>query len=118
MTNEMTIYKGDNKSWQVTVEDQDDVAVDVTSAEVVFTVRTALGDSTAQIERKNVAAGGSVDEIEMTDPTNGIFKIHIVPANTSSLTKGAYVYDIQVTVSSKVYTIIRSTFTISEDVTK
>lgn len=112
------MFKGDDKSWLVVVRNSSGSTVDITGAELIFTARPALGSSEILIERKNADAGGGADEIEMSDPTNGEFKIHLVPANTTSLNSGTFEYDVQMTLSSLVKTIIQSKITINEDVTK
>jgi len=114
----MEIFKGDDKTFKIIVQDSDDNTVDVSGAAVVFTVRKTLGADDAEIERKNSAAGGDASEIEMTDPSNGEFKIYLIPSNTEDLEADVYVYDIQITLGGKVYTILRDEFYLKEDVTK
>lgn len=119
MANEITMYKGDNYTAEVTVVDENGSAVNITGSGVIFTVRPSLDSADITFQRKNLAAGGDATQIEMTDPANGVFKLYIVPANTSGITSKTYVYDFQVTLATgEVYTVIQSTLEIEEDVTK
>lgn len=84
---------------------EDDVAQDISAAELTFSVYTAK-DATASFTKQNTAAGGSDAEISwVTDGTDGKFYVHVLPANTSGLTPRNYWYEIKMTLSSKDTTI-------------
>lgn len=114
---EMNIFKGDSKNWEVTVKDGDGTIVDITGAEIVFTVRVNATDSTFSLQKKNLAAGGDATQISMDDPTNGIFRLHLLPSDTASLRASKYVYDFQLTMGTDVYTILKDNFLLKQDVT-
>lgn len=122
MTNRMEMFRGDNKSWTVTINDQDGNTVDLTGAEIYLTVRENNISDTALIQLKNTAAGGSADEIEDSDLPNGEFKVHFVPENTEDIEISFdeyidLVYDIQIVVNSKTYTVIKNVLRLKADIT-
>lgn len=53
----------------------------------------------------------------ITKVATGEYKVRIAPADTASLTAGTYVYDLQVTVGSDVYTIIMGDLNVIQGVT-
>jgi len=119
MSYKIKMYKGDNEDIEITLVDENGDPIDLTGSSITFTVKENVADEEPVIQRKNEAAGGDDSQIEMTDPANGIFEIHIIPENTSSLTAKGYAYDIQVILSSgKVKTVIKDRIYLEEDVTK
>ena len=113
MANEITMYRGDNRTLQVTVKDADGVAVGLTNYTAKFTVRTKPDTDTVTIAKTTTLAA----EIDITDPTNGILEIYIVPADTKDLTPRSYDYDVEITsATSIVSTVVKSTFTIQADI--
>jgi hypothetical protein len=80
-----SFYKGED----VTITDTMSPATNITGWSLQFTVRKNFGDATALIT-KTIGSG-----ITVTDLTNGIFKIAVANADTSGLTPGAYVYDVE-----------------------
>lgn len=120
-SNTVTMFVRDNRTLTVTVHATDGTPVDLTDAKVWFTVKARMTDldSAAVIQKKNPEAGGSEDEIHVTDPSNGVLEIYLVPADTESVDPATYVYDVQVTlISGKTYTVVRDKITFKEDVTK
>jgi hypothetical protein len=113
------IVSGDDKTWLITIVDNNGAVVDLTNAKAYFTVKKNKETTTVEIQKRNTLAGGSDSEIEMSDPTNGKMKIHLVPTDTSTLQSRSYKYDIQVIINSKTYTIKLDTenFLIIGDVT-
>ena len=116
MTNEIEIFQGDSYDAEVTVLDKDGAVVSISGAAIVFTVMVDINSATFVIQRKNTAAGGNSTEIEDSDLGNGKFKLHLTPTETE-ITVQDYIYDFQVTIASKVYTIIKDIFSIIYDVT-
>lgn len=110
----LEIIKGDDITFVVTVRDSDDALVVLTGATIKFTVREEWEGTNIMIELSNADQA----EIEDSDLANGEFKIHIVPLNTSSLNPRYFVYDIEITLASKVSTVIRGKLLLKEDVTK
>lgn len=112
MANEVTMYRGDNRTLEVTVKDSSDVVVDITNYTAKFTVRTHP-DSTAVITKTTDSAA----QIDLTDPTNGVLEIYILPTDTSSLAARTYDYDVEITsAGSVVSTVVVSTFDLVLDV--
>lgn len=92
--------------------------VDLTLSEVVFTVKRNGTDSNILIQKKNTAAGGGDDEIEMTDPTNGKCLLKVDEVDTEDLAAGAYIYDVEIVHSLyKTKTPIKDQFILIQDVT-
>jgi len=117
MSNKIEMYRGDSYDAEITITDENGDAVDLTNAEIIFSAKKN-NSNTVSFSRKNTAAGGDATEIEMSDPTNGKFKLHIVPTNTSGLAVYTYDYDIEITISTKVYTVIKDELILLEDVTR
>jgi len=114
MTNNIEIYRGDNKTYEVEVKDANGAVVPLTGASIKFTVKVSTKDSTPQFQLSN----SDQSEIEDSDLANGKFKVHIVPANTNSMRASKYIYDIEVTLSGKVFTVIKDKFQLKADVTR
>lgn len=109
----ISMYRGDTHSvvCAVTTTDDDDVTtiVNLTGASAKLTVK-AKGSDSANVLQKTAAINSPA--------TAGVLQVDIVPADTSGLTPSVYVYDIQVmTAAAKVYTVVRGTFELKEDVT-
>lgn len=113
--NTKEMYRGDNKTFQVTIKDSTGTAVNISGAGLKFTVKEAANDPSFKIQKTSASA----TEIDLTDPTNGIAEIYLVPDDTRNLKAGAYQYDVEYTdTSSKIYTVIKDTLTLLDDVTR
>lgn len=109
------IYRGDNRTFKVTVTDGAGGAVDITGATIIFSVKEDISDTDYEIQK--TSAQGS--EITITDAGNGIYEVYLIPADTQNMDLGVYEYDSQLTTSaSKVYTTVRGEFTVQGDVTR
>ncbi len=108
------MFKGDNRIFEITVKDADDVAVDITGGTMVFTMKELASDPSALIT-KDSSVG--ITEVEFTNPTNGIAQIKLVPADTQNLKAQRYVYDVEFTTSAgSVHTLVKAYLTLFEDV--
>jgi hypothetical protein len=116
----LTIVKGDSETLEVSIFDSTGTLVDLTGYEVRFTVKYDDIDENFVFQKKNLAAGGSADEIEMTDPVNGKFEIKINPEDTEPLRdKGNdFVYDIEYKLDNFVKTPIKTTLCMEDDITR
>jgi len=112
--NEIEIFRGDNKTYEVTVVDADGDAFNLTGALIIFSVKSSNNDATYKIQLSTDDAA----EIEITDAAGGIFKIYIVPGDTNDYTPVKWIYDVEVQISGKTYTIITDNFVIKADVTR
>ena len=113
MAEKLTIIRGDSAEIDVTFEDADGIAIDLTGKAVFFTVKTIDGiektdDSEAKISKKITVH---------TDPTAGKTQIALTSAETN-LTPGDYLYDLQIVNGSDVISTTRDIVEIVQDVTK
>ncbi|RLC88627.1 MAG: hypothetical protein DRJ03_01775 [Chloroflexi bacterium] len=118
--NSIRMFRGDNRDGDVTANWPDGVPVDFTGAKITLTFkdRAADADSLAIFQLKNTAAGGSDDEVFMSNPTGGQFDYHIVRTDTEGANPGMYVYDIQAVLSNgKVLTLVKDKFILKAGVT-
>ena len=104
------LHAGDDYDHKFTVERPPGTPLDLTGASVWFTVKAdALEtDAQAKLQLNSTAAGGSDNEIEITDPTNGVFFVKFRGAgakNTADL-EGKWKYDIQVRLGAAPFTLI------------
>jgi hypothetical protein len=84
-----TMQQGDGKTLSITVLDDDENPVDLTSADITFVVSKAPG-SVAQIVKV------TPDHIESADPETGVFTVPLDPEDTENMAAGAYYYEAEV----------------------
>ena len=94
------MYIGNNETFELEVTDEDDIAVPIIGAEIIFSVKDDFTDEGYIFQRKNSFAGGDDTEIKITDGGNGLAEIYLVPDNTKDLMAGTYVYDVWVKLTS------------------
>ena len=83
------------------------MTVDLDSA--YFTVRKTYESDV--VFQKSIGSG-------ITKVDTGMYHVEIEPADTSNLPYGDYVYDFEVTIGTKVKTILRGMFKIDPDATR
>ena len=111
MANELSIYRGDTFSATVTVTDDEGAIFDLTSYTMKLTVKRNSQDTDAQALIGPITA-------TISTPATGVGIIAISAAQ-SAVDIGEYVYDIQINNSTTdVKTIVKSSFTVLDDVTK
>jgi hypothetical protein len=107
---ELTLIKGDDKTFTLNFKDSSDVAIDITGYTVFFTVKVKKTDSDANaIIKKDITTH--------SDPTNGQTQLVLTSSDT---TKNAaiYYYDIQLkTDTDEIKTVSIGTLNIQQDVT-
>lgn len=86
---------------------------------IIFSLKAKVSDTIYILQKTYEANGG----IEAIDDTNGIGQVVIAPGDSPALVKDVtYFYDLQVTESQsiidRVTTVMRGTFTMTDDVTK
>jgi len=111
----INVFRGDSKTIEKTLSDEDGAIVDLTGAELRFSVKLDrfLLDVDAVISKSSPSSG-----ITITDATGGKFEVAIDAADTGLETRD-FEYDIQLKDSGgKVTTIFTGIFTIEQDVTK
>jgi len=94
------LARGTDRTLRLTVT-EDGVAVDITDADLTFTVRVDLASATTVIQKTTADPA----EIDLTDPENGIAEIYLVPTDTEDLAVGTYVYDVWMTLSLLEYSL-------------
>jgi hypothetical protein len=117
----INMYLRDDRTLSLTVTDKAGAAVDLTGSKLWFTVKTKTSDADTEsvIQKRNTAAGGGNDEIEILDGPAGSAAIYMVPSDTDGVDPGIYVFDVQTTLSDgKTYTVLRGRISFREDVTK
>jgi len=117
MVNEIEMFRGDSRTLNIVVKDAEGVEVPLTGAEIIFSVKLDAKETEYEFQRKNTAANGDASQIEDVDLANGNFKVHIIPANTLDMKIREHSYDVEVTLGSKVYTVIFSKFILNMDIT-
>jgi len=109
-----SMFKGDHRTFLLTVKDQNGVVVDITGATIIFSLKADPTNATALVEKIST----DINEIEITNPTQGEAEIYLIPADTSDLEPGIYFYDVELTTTSgKVYTLVKGELNLLQDVT-
>lgn len=117
---QVRMFKGDNRTLEITLSWPDGDPVDLTDAELRFTVKekTSLPQSQASITKANQKAGGSDTQIKVMNAAGGRCDIYLLPADTESMNPGTYYWDIELVMADgKKVTAIRSRITLKDDVT-
>lgn len=96
LTSNLYVVKGEAKNIPLQAFNGSGAEIDLTSAKVTFTVKTSVSDTSPVFQRKNTAAGGNDNEVEITSATNGLFLVKLSQTNTLSLSVQSYYYDVQV----------------------
>lgn len=109
---DITVYRGDTMERYIQIK-RNGVEEQLSDHEFKMQVRSSAG---IVVELTTAAAGG----ITFEQTPGGVLALTIDAAKMSTLTPGAYQYDMQQTyaVTGKVKTRFRGTFTITDDVTK
>lgn len=117
---QVRMFKGDNRTLEVTLSWPNGDPVDLTDAEIRFTVKekTSLPQANASITKANQKAGGDDSQIKVITPTGGRLDIYLVPSDTNGMNPGTYYWDIELILADgKTITAIRSRITLKDDVT-
>lgn len=112
MTN-LTHYRGDTLSRQITITQSDGAALDLTGYTAYFTIKE-ISDNSADDTNALLAKSWT----NHSDPTNGKTILSATSAEMS-IDEGTYKYDVQIkSVANVVTTVIAGEITILEDITK
>lgn len=95
--NEVEIYRGSSKTYELEVVDGEDHAVDLTGARIVLTVKCDAMDASPLIQKDSQVGATQID---ISHPKEGIAEIKFVPSDTQTLDVGEYVFDVWVVLSS------------------
>ena len=107
----LSVYRGDDKTYNLTFKNSHGVAIDITSWTIFFTVKTAESDldANAQISK---------DITSHTSATGGLSAISLTNSDTN-LTPKTYHYDVQVKKDDDtIVTIVKDKFVIHTDITR
>ncbi len=107
----LEIYRGDDKTWNLTFRDSTGDSIDITGSTVWLTVKSSISDpDESALIQKQVTTH--------SNPTQGETQISLLPVDTSDVSVGRYEYDMQLIESSgKITTFMRGVFSISQDIT-
>lgn len=112
----LSIFRGTSKTLKLQVLDAQGVAQDITGARILFTVKSAVTDAAPVFQKDST----DVLQIALTYPREGKAEIYLHPADTLSLSRKSYVYDVFVILASgrRGEVIPPSLFEIQETVTR
>jgi hypothetical protein len=116
MSTYLSMYRGDDESFDVAVVDRDGDVVDLTGADLRFTAKRDVGDLDVDaVMAKTIGAG-----ITVTNAAGGLARIDIDAADTDTMTRGTVlVWDLQAQDNSdKVRTLASGTLRIQVDVSR
>lgn len=105
------LTKGESDKLEFQVKNNSGGVVDLTSAEITFTLKSDPTSSTAQVQRFNTAAGGGDTQIKTISASLGLVVVYLSRANTLALTGDTLYYgELQVTDSNSDSHIIEERF--------
>lgn len=113
---DLTIYRGDSKTWNLNFTNSSGQAIDITDYTIFFTVKkknsyTDDPDDTDAIIKKDISIH--------TAPVTGQSQLVLQPSDTNTAVPAVYVYDMQLKDGSgNILTFISGLFTITADVTR
>ena len=102
----ITMIMGDTLAFNVEVTDQNGDVITVDSA--YFTCKKNVTDSEKAFQK---SLGSGIIQSE------GLLTVRVAPEDTRSLDAGQYFYDMEIGVGSDIYTLMRGTLSIEQDVT-
>jgi hypothetical protein len=113
-TQPKVIYKGEDKSYLLTVVDENGDRVDITAFSIEFEVKPAAGDADPATIAKSVGLGITI--LAQSGGTLGQAQIDINPSDTNGIAALLYKYDVVVidTTAERHVVIPPSTFEVRE----
>lgn len=118
-SNKIQMVKGDSRRFDVEIKDEiTGLPKDLTSYGITMTCRKSNRDPSVIFTKRNDLAGGSINEINVYDPTNGKFYMYFKKADTITLQfqGNDYVYDIRIVNGDDIKTPIISTMKLIDGV--
>jgi len=95
--NQVEIYRGASKIFELEVLDMNNNPVNLTGARVIMTVKCAVS-AVASLIQKDSDVGTS--QVDIVAPREGKAEIKFVPSDTQTLDAGSYIFDVWVVLSS------------------
>lgn len=87
MATDLSIYEGEDKTWDVTMRDSSQTVIDITGYTFLFVVKQKTGDADAEaLIKKEITSH--------IDPVNGKTQIIIDSTDTEDM-NGKFIYDYQ-----------------------
>jgi len=112
----LEMFRGDDKTYNITFTDSDGEAIDITGYTIFFTVKDKRSyvddadDTNALIEKEITVH---------TSPTEGQTQIVLDATDTNSMVPKTYVFDMQLKdANAKLITFIKDDFELKADVTR
>ena len=96
ITENKYVVKGEAKNIPLQAFNISGSEIDLTSATIIFSVKASVSDVSPLFTRKNTAAGGNDNEVEITSASDGLFLVKLSTVNTSSLSIQSYPYTVTV----------------------
>jgi len=105
----LSVYRGDKKTWVLTIKDSEGQAFDLTDYTVTMTVKLNASDTDedALIQKDAV----------LTSPAAGICEIRLFHVDTEQDPR-QYLYDVQIYEGDNIFTPLKGTFEIIQDITR
>jgi len=103
-TNRLSMYKGNNASWQFNFTDQDGGVQSLAGATIICSFKKKEIDDIPVIQLKSSVGPA---EIQIDDESGGLYTIKLIPSHTSGLNTGVYYYDIEVKISGRTETVLK-----------
>ena len=104
--------RGDTTIYRFTCVDAAGAAVDLSSATAALAVRRTITDPDPLIRKT------SEDGLTLVVPkTGGLIDLEIEPPDTTGLTPGVYIWDLEVRLGDRTYTVDRGKLELTADVT-
>lgn len=108
----LSIYRGDDKSYNFTFKYENGLPVDITDWTIFFTVKENETDLDA-------VAKISKTVTSHTDPANGLSVVSVNDTDTDSLTPKEYYFDFQIKKDDgKIRTLVKGTYRVLLDITR
>ena len=108
---DLSVYRGDDKTWDLTFKDSAGTAINITGASIWLTVKTAKTDTDANAAIQNVTTSH-------TDAANGSTSVTVSASDTSGAGVDEFFFDIQYKDSANnINTVMDGTFRVIQDVT-
>ena len=102
---ELQVHQDRHITWEMTSENvEDDTAVDITGAIIIFSVKSKVSD-TSEIFSRTVGDGIVIDADQINN--KGKFQLSLIPNNTNLMSPGKYQMEIKITLSGKENTSAR-----------
>ena len=119
MANELTIYRGETKTWTFTVTNNA-VVMDITLATIKFAARKQWPTATTVADTDANIAKSTSSGIVITDGANGEFELTLLHADTNALAIGDYFYGVEMIPAGETepLVVVQSTLTIEADIVR